>query len=416
MRSCDPRGRRAGARAATPGGALPRAARCSLFSILPVLVVLLLTVGLMMPVLAAGLSFSQDGATILATTENETARWHVDAYWSVTTETPIPATGGNLYNDWWVATGTVSHSVVIPPEYRRMRFDVASFVPTEAGTPVSEFSGIIVGQDEWGTQVCGTGRVVWKRGESQMNLWPYGDPITLTGLEVQVGDELRVECNHGGVTFHTFLHSGITTGDAGGYLTLEHGYDDEVPDDWHRWVFDGGGNQSISVVEGYVPGYDDSGTGEFENPDWYGFDPPVAVASASSTDGVEPFLVSFGSAGSYDPNGGALGYAWAFGDGDSSEEASPTHVYTEPGSYTAVLTVTDAQGDWAQAAVPVTVSVSEESSATSGSVVPSGTVGIGGIGSLGSDALDVLVALAVGGCGWAFGTALMRRRRALWTL
>ncbi len=37
-------------------------------------------------------------------------------------------------------------------------------------------------------------------------------------------------------------------------------------------------------------------------------------------------------------------YAWDFGDGNTSEEASPTHTYTEAGTFTAQLVVTDADG------------------------------------------------------------------------
>ena len=38
-------------------------------------------------------------------------------------------------------------------------------------------------------------------------------------------------------------------------------------------------------------------------------------------------------------------YAWTFGDGDSSNVQNPNHTYTEPGSYSAIITVTDSAGD-----------------------------------------------------------------------
>ncbi len=41
---------------------------------------------------------------------------------------------------------------------------------------------------------------------------------------------------------------------------------------------------------------------------------------------------------------GASGYLWDFGDGQSSTEASPVHTYSVPGSYTVVLTTTNACG------------------------------------------------------------------------
>ena len=44
-----------------------------------------------------------------------------------------------------------------------------------------------------------------------------------------------------------------------------------------------------------------------------------------------------------DPEGGALTYAWDFGDGTTSTAANPTHTYTTNGTYTATLTVRDPQ-------------------------------------------------------------------------
>lgn len=44
------------------------------------------------------------------------------------------------------------------------------------------------------------------------------------------------------------------------------------------------------------------------------------------------------------PVQGPATYAWTFGDGGTSSQQNPTHVYTTPGSYTVCLTVTDACG------------------------------------------------------------------------
>ncbi|QYK01342.1 immune inhibitor A domain-containing protein [Shewanella psychrotolerans] len=41
---------------------------------------------------------------------------------------------------------------------------------------------------------------------------------------------------------------------------------------------------------------------------------------------------------------GELSYQWTFGDGSSSSEPSPVHTYSQAGSYTVTLTVTDAKG------------------------------------------------------------------------
>ncbi|MGB0916797.1 MAG: PKD domain-containing protein [Flavobacteriales bacterium] len=45
-----------------------------------------------------------------------------------------------------------------------------------------------------------------------------------------------------------------------------------------------------------------------------------------------------------DASSGAVAYAWDFGDGNVSTDASPTHVYGADGPYTVCLTVTDANG------------------------------------------------------------------------
>ncbi|MEU6159254.1 lectin [Streptomyces sp. NPDC047130] len=82
---------------------------------------------------------------------------------------------------------------------------------------------------------------------------------------------------------------------------------------------------------------------------------PTAQASASVTSGQAPLAVSFSSAGSSDPDGDALRYAWTFGDGGTSTAADPSHTYTTNGQYTATLRVTDATGKTATASVQVTV-------------------------------------------------------------
>ncbi len=69
--------------------------------------------------------------------------------------------------------------------------------------------------------------------------------------------------------------------------------------------------------------------------------PPVAVAGASATEGVEPLEVHFSSAGSSDPDGNPLAFLWDFGDGTTSVAANPVKTYTTRGRYTVRLTVSD---------------------------------------------------------------------------
>jgi len=72
--------------------------------------------------------------------------------------------------------------------------------------------------------------------------------------------------------------------------------------------------------------------------------PPVAAASGAPLAGVAPLAVQFSSAGSWDPNGGTLAYAWDFGDGNTSTDANPGHTYAGAGNYTVTLTVTNSAG------------------------------------------------------------------------
>jgi PKD repeat protein len=76
--------------------------------------------------------------------------------------------------------------------------------------------------------------------------------------------------------------------------------------------------------------------------------PPVAVASANPTTGPTPLTVTFDGSGSSDPDpGDTITYAWDLdGDGlyDDSTAAQPTFTYTQSGSYTTRLQVTDNRG------------------------------------------------------------------------
>ncbi|HEY0472960.1 MAG TPA: carbohydrate-binding protein [Kribbella sp.] len=82
---------------------------------------------------------------------------------------------------------------------------------------------------------------------------------------------------------------------------------------------------------------------------------PIAKASANPTSGGRPLTVAFSSAGSSDPEGGALTYRWTFGDGGTSTQANPTYTFNTAGTYTATLTVTDPAGLTGSANVQISV-------------------------------------------------------------
>jgi len=104
--------------------------------------------------------------------------------------------------------------------------------------------------------------------------------------------------------------------------------------------------------------------------------PPMAAASANPTSGIAPLTVNFSSAGSNDPDGTIASYSWNFGDGTApSSIASPSHVYQNAGSFTAVLTVTDNHGATGTANVAI--------SATANPLVaPTNLAGSAGRGSV----------------------------------
>jgi cytochrome c len=73
---------------------------------------------------------------------------------------------------------------------------------------------------------------------------------------------------------------------------------------------------------------------------------PIAQLTTDQTSGPVPLTVQFSAAGSTDPEGSPLSYAWDF-DGDGTTDATEpevSHTYTEPGNYLAALTVTTEDG------------------------------------------------------------------------
>ncbi|MET0065220.1 MAG: PKD domain-containing protein [Candidatus Thiodiazotropha sp.] len=71
-------------------------------------------------------------------------------------------------------------------------------------------------------------------------------------------------------------------------------------------------------------------------------EPPLANINGPYQ-GITGQPVNFSSAGSSDPEGLALSYAWDFGDGNMSSEANPAHTYDTADTYTVSLTVTDSE-------------------------------------------------------------------------
>ncbi|MCC5936490.1 MAG: PKD domain-containing protein [Lunatimonas sp.] len=81
---------------------------------------------------------------------------------------------------------------------------------------------------------------------------------------------------------------------------------------------------------------------------------PVAIAVSSRTSGTAPLTVQFEGSGS--SGQGDLTYNWQFGNLGQSSEMNPSFVFSEPGTYEVVLTVTDGSGRSSSSAVSVMVS------------------------------------------------------------
>jgi cytochrome c len=84
---------------------------------------------------------------------------------------------------------------------------------------------------------------------------------------------------------------------------------------------------------------------------------PVAIAAANPTSGNAPLTVQFSSAGTSDPDGDPITYAWDFTTNGSTDStaANPSFTYTSNGDFTATLTVRDSTGRSSTASVVIGV-------------------------------------------------------------
>jgi PKD repeat protein len=72
---------------------------------------------------------------------------------------------------------------------------------------------------------------------------------------------------------------------------------------------------------------------------------PDLPFSASPTNGQVPLLVQFTSDNVDTFDDTVVEWTWNFGDGSSSDEQNPTHIYTSPGNYVPTLSAIDNQGN-----------------------------------------------------------------------
>jgi endoglucanase Acf2/PKD repeat protein len=82
---------------------------------------------------------------------------------------------------------------------------------------------------------------------------------------------------------------------------------------------------------------------------------PSALLLADKTSGKVPLTVQFTGSNSFDPNGLPLAYHWDFGDGSTATAVDTAHRFTETGTYTVSLTVTNSDTLSAADSVVITV-------------------------------------------------------------
>ncbi len=91
--------------------------------------------------------------------------------------------------------------------------------------------------------------------------------------------------------------------------------------------------------------------------------PPVAAITAGPSTGIVPLSVQFTGKG-VDSDGYILKYNWDFGDGNTSTDQSPKHIYDKVGIYTVKLMVTDDDLATANATSTITVKANQLPKAT----------------------------------------------------
>jgi PKD repeat protein len=179
------------------------------------------------------------------------------------------------------------------------------------------------------------------------------------GVEVVPGETCaeNVGSSTAGVAFYT---GGNYPGYAGALFFADYSRDciwvmfrgsNGLPDPSTRITFHGTALNPVELQIG--PGgdlfYPDFNGGKIRRIRYFsGNQPPTALASAAPTSGAAPLTVNFSGLGSSDPDpGDTLLYAWEF-DGDAlyddSTAAQPTHTFTQTGTYTVGLRVTDPDG------------------------------------------------------------------------
>jgi len=152
-------------------------------------------------------------------------------------------------------------------------------------------------------------------------------------------------------------------------------YDPDGTIDFYRWNFGDGTSEILEKVtehkylsamkyEVTLTVIDDDGSAVSEVTYAYisqdtSNSPPTANIDVKEH-GYVGEKIQFTGSGSSDPDGDQLDYSWSFGDGQTSTEENPIHVYNKKGEYVVKLTVTDDGGLSNYSSVAISIEDSTE--------------------------------------------------------
>jgi hypothetical protein len=113
---------------------------------------------------------------------------------------------------------------------------------------------------------------------------------------------------------------------------------------WKITAWDSYHNSTSSALFHFKTAAQSSGGGE-EPPEEPQNSQPIADASAGEP--YQAFVnteITFDGSNSYDPDGNITTWVWVFGDNTNGTEITVPHTFSQPGTYTVTLTVTDNDG------------------------------------------------------------------------
>lgn len=144
-------------------------------------------------------------------------------------------------------------------------------------------------------------------------------------------------------------------------ITALPGVEGEIAYVFRTRVTDVAGNVSDTPPRGYVivgesaGGGDGGGGGGGSTPT--NRDPVASFTNPQTASDSTGVSYRFSAAGSTDPDGDTLSYAWTFGDGTGANSRDHTKKYTRDGNFTVRLTVSDGKGGSSTKTTTVTVDV-----------------------------------------------------------